>query len=136
MDWVASHKLFLAEVVLAVHVSIIGFNLFGLIAIPLGAWRGWAFVRAPLWRLAHVASLAVVVVQAALGEACFLTLWQDALTGARGGQPLIMRWVNAVVFWPLPMWVFGAAYGLALAYAVALLWLAPPDFARLRRRRA
>ena len=126
MDWVASHKLFLAEVVLAVHVSIIGFNLFGLIAIPIGAWRGWTFVRAPLWRCLHFASFAVVALQAIASEACFLTGWQDVLSGAPSGQPLIMRWVNRVIFWPLPMWVFNAAYLALFAYVLALLWLVPP----------
>jgi hypothetical protein len=126
-------NILLASLVLAVHLAVIGFNLFGLIVIPLGAWRGWGFVRAPLWRLAHVASLAVVAVQAALGEACFLTRWQDALSGAGGGQPLIMGWLNAALFWPLPMWAFGAAYALVFAYVLALLRLVPPDFARLRR---
>ena len=87
-----------AELVLAVHLAIIGFNLFGLFAVPLGAWRGWSFVREPVWRLVHAASLAVVAVQAALGQLCFLTEWQYALNGLRGGEPLVMRWVNGLVF--------------------------------------
>ncbi|MBV9994049.1 MAG: DUF2784 domain-containing protein [Caulobacteraceae bacterium] len=123
-----------AELVLAVHLAIIGFNLFGLFAVPLGAWRGWSFVREPVWRLVHAASLAVVAVQAALGQLCFLTEWQYALNGLRGGEPLVMRWVNGLVFWALPMWVFDAAYLAVFAYVLALLWLVPPDFGRLRRR--
>jgi hypothetical protein len=38
----------LAALVLAVHLLIIAFNLFGMIAIPLSAWRGWRFVHAPV----------------------------------------------------------------------------------------
>lgn len=38
---------------LAVHLAIIAFNLFGLIAIPLGAHRKWAFVRAVVASVAH-----------------------------------------------------------------------------------
>ncbi|MBW8785681.1 MAG: DUF2784 family protein [Novosphingobium sp.] len=120
----------MGAVILAVHVAIIGFNLFGLVAIPLGAWRGWRFVHAPLWRLLHFASLAVVALQAALGRACFLTLWQAEAEGASSStEPLIMRWVNGIVFWPLPLWVFAAIYIALFAYAVSLLWLVP-----LRRR--
>ena len=42
--------MFLADLVLSLHVAVIAFNVFGLIAIPLGSWRRWGFVRAPLWR--------------------------------------------------------------------------------------
>jgi hypothetical protein len=116
----------LAELTLAVHFTVIAFNLFGLIAIPLGAWRRWSWVRAPLWRWLHLATLAVVAAQALAGRACFLTIWQDALSGRPEGEPLVMRLVNSVIFWPLPAWVFTAAYVAILAYALALLSWAPP----------
>jgi hypothetical protein len=116
----------LGQAVLAAHLAVIAFNLFGLIAIPLGAWRGWAFVRIRWWRALHLASLAVVAVQAAAGRACFLTLWQGELSGG-GRAPLIMRWVNSVVYWPLPMWAFTAAYAAVLVYAAALWFYVPPN---------
>lgn len=115
----------LAEAVLALHLAIIGFNVFGLIAIPIGAWRGWKLVRAPLWRLLHLVTFAIVALQAVAGRACFLTDWEDALSGAPSTQPLIMRWVNQVIFWPLPMWVFDALYLALFVYVLALLWLVP-----------
>ena len=118
--------LWLAEGVLAVHFAIIAFNLFGLAVIPIGAWRGWAWVRAPLWRWAHVASLGVVAMQAIAGRICFLTVWQDALAGRPESEPLIMRFVNGLIFWPLPAWVFTAAYVAVFAYTLALLRLVPP----------
>ncbi len=116
----------LAAMVLAAHLAVIAFNLFGLVAIPLGAWRGWAFVRVRWWRLLHLASLAVVAVQAVLGRACFLTLWQDQLSGAGQEPPLIMRAVNSVIYWPLPMWAFTAAYAAVFVYVLALWRLVPP----------
>ncbi|MGH7023718.1 MAG: DUF2784 domain-containing protein [Caulobacteraceae bacterium] len=117
----------LAEGVLAIHLAVIAFNIFGLIVIPLGAWRRWRFVRAPPWRWLHVASLGVVAVQALAGRACFLTLWQSALLGSRAREPLIMRTVNSVIFWPLPAWVFVVIYVAAFAWTLALLWIVPPD---------
>jgi hypothetical protein len=114
-----------AELVLAVHLAIIAFNLFGLIAIPLGAARGWRFVRAPLWRVLHVACLGVVAAQAAAGDICFLTRWQGELSDVHGAKPLIMGWVNAVIFLPLPAWLFTALYLLVFAYVLALLWIVP-----------
>lgn len=120
----------LGQAVLAAHVAVIAFNLFGLVAVPLGAWRGWAFVRARGWRLLHLVSMALVAVQAAAGRACVLTLWQGRLTGGRE-DPLIMRIVNGLIYWPLPMWAFTAAYLAALVYVLALWRLVPPG-----RRRA
>lgn len=116
----------LPALVLALHLGVIAFNIFGLVAIPLGGWRGWAFVRLRGWRLLHLASLAVVAAQALLGRACFLTIWQGDLSGAQGPPPLIMRFVNSLIYWPLPMWVFTAAYVAVFAYVVALWFLVPP----------
>lgn len=116
----------LAGLILALHIGVIGFNVLGLVVIPLGAWRGWSFVRARIWRALHLVSFAVVAAQAMLGRACFLTDWEAELTGAQSGEPLIMRWVSSIVFWPLPMWVFDAAYFAAFGYVVALYWLVPP----------
>jgi hypothetical protein len=117
----------LGLLILAVHLGIILFNIFGLIAIPVGAWRRWSFVRAPVWRHLHIFSLGLVAVQAALGRACFLTIWQDALTGgAPESQPLIARTVDALIYWPIPIWVFAVGYVLIFAYALALMWFVPP----------
>jgi hypothetical protein len=117
----------LAEAILAAHVAIILFNLFGLIAVPLGAVCGWRFVRVRWWRLLHLVLLAVVAAQAVFGHACILTIWQAALAGATGRPtPLIMGWVNRMIYWPLPLWVFAAFYLLVFGYALALLWLVPP----------
>jgi hypothetical protein len=123
----------MAQWVLALHLAIIAFNIFGLIFIPVGAWRGWAFVRKPGWRLVHVVSMATVAVQAAAGRACFLTDWQAALAGAPAGQPMIMRWVNSVIFWPMPIWVFVALYLVLFAYTLALLWWVRPRWRDLKR---
>jgi len=121
----------LGQLVMALHLGVIAFNVAGLVLIPLGAWRGWRWVRIPWLRALHLAALAVVALQAVAGRACFLTDWQDALTGAGAHDPLIMRWVNGLVYWPLPPWVFAAAYAGVFAYVLALWRWAPPE----RRRR-
>jgi hypothetical protein len=119
-----------AWIVLLVHVGVVIFNVAGMVAIPVGAWRGWAFVRHTGWRLVHLLSMMAVALQAVLGKACFLTLWQAALEQragtSPGAAPLLYRWVNMLLFWPVPLWVFTIVYGAALIY-VALLWhIVPP----------
>ncbi|MGH6974315.1 MAG: DUF2784 family protein [Stellaceae bacterium] len=120
----------LAVAVLAVHVAAIAFNVFGLVAIPLGAWRGWAFVRGFWWRAVHLALLFVVALQALFGRACFLTLWQAALEQNAGQaasrEPLIARWVDSVIFWNLPIGFFAALYVAVLITALALWRWVPP----------
>jgi hypothetical protein len=116
----------LGQAVLAAHLAVIAFNVFGLAAIPLGAWLGWRWVRVRWWRLLHLASLALVALQAAFGRACFLTIWQDDLTGGGRADPMIMRFVNSVIYWPLPIWVFTAAYLAVFAYVLALWWWVRP----------
>jgi hypothetical protein len=116
----------LGQAILAVHLAVIAFNVLGLIAIPLGAAMGWRWVRVRWWRILHLASWAVVALQALLGRACFLTIWQDQLTAAAAQPPLIERWVEGVIYWPLPIWAFGAIYLALFAAVVAFWWLIPP----------
>jgi hypothetical protein len=59
----------LGQLVLAVHLLIIGFNIAGLVVIPLGAKLGCSFVRLRWLRLLHMVSMAVVAAQAAAGRA-------------------------------------------------------------------
>ena len=121
----------LADAVLAAHVAIILFNLFGLVAVPLGGLCGWRFVRFRWWRILHIVLLVTVAVQALLGRACVLTLWQADLAGAAAAErtPLIASWVNRLIYWPLPIWFFAVLYVVVLGYALALFWLIPPQLA-------
>ncbi len=120
----------LADSILAFHIAIILFNLFGMAAIPLGAWRGWKFVRIFWWRTLHLSLLVVVAVQAVLGRACFLTIWHDELVRLAGGRasyaPLIATLISRLIFWPLPSWVFAVLYLAVCAYTISLWWLVPP----------
>jgi hypothetical protein len=116
----------LGQLILAVHLVVIAFNIAGLVVIPLGAALRWRWVRILWWRLLHLALLAVVALQAALGRACFLTDWQDGLTGGGVHDPLIMRWVNSIIYWPLPMWAFTAGYLAVFGYVIALWVFVPP----------
>ncbi|MHB1202719.1 MAG: DUF2784 domain-containing protein [Acidithiobacillus sp.] len=123
-------ELWLAQLILAFHLLIIAFNVFGLIAIPLGAWRGWQWVRIFWWRALHLATLFVVAAQALLGRACFLTIWQSRLQEAVGRQgdhlPLIQTWINHLFFWHLPMIFFTTIYVLVWIGVLLLWWKVPP----------
>ena len=78
--------LVLADLILALHLAVILFNVFGIIVIPLGAWCGWRFVRVFWWRALHLGILAMVAVQALFQSICFLTVWHADLVRLAGGQ--------------------------------------------------
>jgi hypothetical protein len=116
----------IAQFILALHVVIITFNVAGLVVIPLGAWGNWRIVRIAWLRLLHLGLLAIVAGQALAGRACILTIWQNNLTGHSGNTtPLIMGWVDRMIFWNLPLWVFTVIYSVVFLYVLALTVLVP-----------
>jgi len=120
----------LAYGVLLLHLGIISFNVFWIVAIPLGAWRGWCFVYAFWWRALHLGILSAVALQAILHRACFLTIWQIDLLQSAGSSissgPLISGWINRLIYWPLPLWLFALFYVAVCIYVLLLWWLVPP----------
>ena len=110
----------IAEAVLGLHLVIITFNVAGLILIPVCAWLGWRIIRL------HLATMGVVAGQALGGRARFLTVWQNGLAGgSQSAQPLIMHWVDGLIYWNLPMWAFAAMYSVVFLYVLALRVLVP-----------
>jgi hypothetical protein len=117
-----------ALAVLYFHFAVVLFNVFWLIAVPLGGWLAWRFVRNYWWRAAHIAVLILVAAQAVAGRLCFLTILQNNLQGRAGDMAppsLITRIVTRAIYWPLPDWAFAPLYVLALVWA-ALLWIYVP----------
>jgi len=118
-----------ATLILMVHLAVVAFNVFGLVIIPVGKWLGWRFVRGFWWRFAHVLTLAAVALQAVLGRACFLTIWESAIRAnadAAEPTPMIATWISGVLYWPLPLWVFASGYVCVLLYALLLWRWVPP----------
>jgi len=129
----ASHEM-AALAVLYFHFAVVLFNLFWLIAVPVGGWLGWRFVRNYWWRAAHIAVLILVAAQAVAGRLCFLTILQNNLHGRAGDitpPSLLTRIVTRAIYWPLPGWAFAPLYVLALVWA-ALLWIYVPPRRTLR----
>jgi len=89
----ASLPIDVAGAILWFHGVVIAFNVFGLVAIPLGAWGGWKFVRVFWWRTLHLGLLGIVALQAVVGRACFLTIWESDFLRRAGeaasNEPLI-----------------------------------------------
>ncbi len=120
----------LADAILALHVGVVAFVVLGTLAIPLGAWRRWRWVRGFRWRAAHLALMVAIALQAWLGALCPLTVWEQALRRRAGEAAyeasFVEHWLSRLIFFEAPWWIFVAAYS-GVAACVLLLWrLVPP----------
>ena len=119
-----------ADALLAVHFLIAAFIVAGLVLVWLGAALGWQWTRNPWFRYLHLGAIAFVAAEALAGLACPLTVWEDLLRGGVRAESFIGRWVQRLLYYQAPEWVFTVAYVLWTAATLLTLWLVPP------RRRA
>ena len=108
----------MADALLIVHFLIAGFIVGGLPLVWIGAQLGWRWVRNPWFRWLHLAAIAVVALEALVGIACPLTVWEDLLRGGARADSFVGRWVRALLFYDAPEWIFTTTY---VAWAVATL---------------
>ena len=120
----------IADVLLVVHFGIATFIVAGLVLVWLGAALGWQWTRNPWFRYFHIGAIAFVAAEALAGVACPLTVWEDLLRGGVRPESFVGRWVQRLLYYQAPEWVFTAAYVLWAAATLLTLWLVPP------RRRA
>ena len=122
----------LADLVFALHAGVVLFNVGGLLLIVIGGLIGWAWIRQRGFRIAHVALMALVTLEAIFGLTCPLTLLEDALRGVATGQSFVQRWTMALIYWNAPPWVFVLLY-VAFLLAVIGAWVAWPPIASKRQ---
>jgi hypothetical protein len=128
---------FLADAVLVLHVALVLFVIGGLVLIVGGNLRSWQWVNALWFRMAHLATIAIVVAEAWLGWVCPLTtleMWLRAQAqGATYAGSFIEHWLQAILFWHAPPWVFAIAYSLFALAVAAAWWYFPPRRGKPRR---
>jgi hypothetical protein len=115
-----------ADALLVLHFAIAAFILAGLILVWVGAAAGWAWIRNPWFRYAHLGAIVFVAGEAVLGFACPLTIWEDLLRGGVRPESFIGRWVYRLLYYRAPEWVFTTAYAAWAAATVITLVLVPP----------
>ncbi len=125
---------FLADAVLLLHFGVVLFVIGGLVLIVAGNLRGWPWVNRLWFRLAHLAAIAVVVTQAWLGQVCPLTTLESWLRVQAGlpaySQSFIEHWLQRILFYEAPFWVFALVYtGFGLLVAAAW-WYFPPRYGK------
>ena len=122
-----------ADLILFLHVLFVAFVVIGLILILTGKRQHWSWVRNPWFRTAHLAAIGVVVLQSWLGMICPLTILEMELR-QRGGEAtytgsFIAHWLEAILYYQAPPWVFALCYTLFGAAVIASwYWVRPHSF--------
>ncbi len=127
-----------ADAILLVHTLFVVFVIVGLLLILAGCVRGWPWVRNPWFRLAHIVAIGVVMLQAWLGRICPLTIWEMALREKAGDATyegsFIAHWLQSLLYYDAPAWVFTAAYtAFGLLVVATWVWVRPRPFNAARR---
>ena len=121
----------LINAVVIVHLLIVLFNVAGLPLIYLGAALHWTWVRSRPWRVLHLGAILFIAAESLVGMACPLTVWEDTLRGQQSASGFIERWIDRMIFYDAPPWVFTAAY-VAFAMIVFVTWIVVPPTTRKR----
>jgi polyferredoxin len=120
----------LADLVLALHLLVALFVVGGLVLVLAGNLRGWRWVNTLWFRLAHLLAIGLVVSEAWLGIVCPLTSLENWLrTQARASAyegGFIEHWLQRLLFYDAPSWVFTLGYTLFGLAVVASWWCFPP----------
>jgi hypothetical protein len=120
-----------ADAILVSHVLLVAFIVVGLVSIYTGKWLSWSWVRNYWFRLLHLAAIMIVVLQSWLGVVCPLTIWETEMRELAGGEgyegSFIQYWLQSILYYEAPAWVFIVAYTVFAGVVVASWFIVPPE---------
>jgi len=115
----------LADSILVVHFAFVLFVVAGFLLILIGLLAHWTWIQNRVFRIAHLAAIGVVVLQAWLGRHCPLTTWENELRRHAGesgyNESFIEHWLHKILFYQAEPWVFTAIYTVFGAL-VLIVW--------------
>lgn len=127
----------LADTVLLLHFGVVLFVIGGLVAVVVGNGLSWRWVNWLPFRVVHLAAIGVIAVQAWLGQYYPLTILESWLRVQAGqsayAASFIEHWVQRVLYFQAPMWVFALLYTGFGALVLLAWWRFPPRPGRRHR---
>ncbi len=128
----------LADLTLLVHALFVAFVVFGFLLMVAGMLLHWSWVRNFWFRILHLLAMGLVVAETWLGQICPLTIWENDLRQAAGSAAysgtFIQYWLQKLIFYEFPPWVFTVAYTLFGAM-ILISWILQPPRGRGRREK-
>ena len=119
-----------ADVVLLLHILVVLFIVLGLVLIFVGHVLVWHWVLNPWFRLLHLLAICVVVLLSWLSFMCPLTSIEMALRSRAGdftySGSFISHWLETVLYYQAPPWVFVICYTIFGVIVVASWFLVRP----------
>lgn len=120
---------FLADLLLFAHTLFVIFTVGGFILILTGIGLHWSWIKNFWFRALHLIAIVATAVKPMTGRFCPLTVWESRLREAAGEQAysggFIQHWLQQLIYYDLPLWVFSILYSL-FAAIVLCTWLAAP----------
>ncbi len=119
-----------ADAVLLLHVLFVAFVVAGLLLVLAGGLLSWDWVRNWWFRVIHLGAIGIVVLQAWLGVICPLTRLEMILRDKAGDTTyagsFVSHWLEAILYYRAPAWVFAVAYTLfAIVVVMSWVWVRP-----------
>lgn len=115
-----------ADAILYLHVFITAFIIFGLVLIFIGKIFSWSWIYNPWFRLLHLLAISTVVIQSWFGVICPFTTLEMELRSRAGDAvysgSFIAHWVETILYYQAPAWVFVIAYGI-FCILVIMSWI-------------
>ena len=129
-----------ADLVTLIHATYVAVVVLGFVAILVGWAAGWDWVRNRYFRIVHVAMILLVCCEALVGTTCPLTIWENMLR-VKGGEAGYSRdfvgyWLDSLIFYHAPPWVFTTAYLTFGALVILTFWLVPMQWPTVRVSRS
>ncbi len=129
----STYFLMAADAVLLLHVFLVTFIVIGLLLILVGKLCAWLWIRNPWFRLAHLVSISIVIVQSWFGVICPLTTVEMELRSRAGDAvyhgSFISHWLGKILYYEMPSWAFVVSYMIFGVIVVASwFWIRPRRF--------
>ncbi len=125
---------FFADIVLTTHIAIVLFVILGLVFAIVGNLCKWHWVNCLWFRLAHLAAISIVVAEVWFNIVCPLTSLEMWLRERAGETTydgsFIEHWLQRLLYYDAPPWVFILAYTLFGLAVFATWWIYPPTIKR------
>ncbi len=120
-----------ANALLVLHALYVVFVIAGFVLTVVGGIRGWGWVRGFRFRLAHLASIGIVVLEVFAKLDCPLTVWEQQFRRKAGDTlyqtDFMSHWTGKLVSVSIPEEVAACVYiGFCVAVA-ATWWKWPPN---------
>lgn len=119
----------LADIILIVHFLYVSFVIGGLLAVWIGVFFHWQWIRNFWFRILHLIAIVFVALESVFGVVCPLTKWENELRSSSGGgyeTSFMQHWIHKILFYHAPEYVFTIIYILFALLVLGSLIVVKP----------